>query len=278
MEDLKISYIDWWDNGQDFLFSKLLEQKYNLIFDSPENCDVVFTGPFGDRKKSINNFKIHYTGENSRNPDDGSFCMNYNINSDVQLPIYYVMSSESTFISKRPSPLLLESRVNTPLYTKKFCGFLVSNPVNGIRNQAFIDLSKYKHVDSGGSVLNNIGYKVPNTIDWMSQYKFFICFENSKYDYYITEKLINAYHSGCIPIYWGSDTVADELNEKCMINVNKMKSFDEMVAKIKEIDENDDLYHQMINEPLLKDNKFNESFNSENILEIMVNAIKNRKK
>ena len=36
-----------------------------------------------------------------------------------------------------------------------------------------------------------------------------ICFENLKVDYYFTEKLINAYLGGCIPIYWGCPNIEE---------------------------------------------------------------------
>jgi hypothetical protein len=280
VENLKINYIDWWDDGRDFVFSQILRQKYNLIFSNPNECDIVFTGPFNDMrlKDLVSSYKIHYTGENSRNPNNIDFSLNYNLDSDYRLPIYYVMSNEKTFIDKTPSPILLENRIKGK--RNKFCGFLVSNPSNQIRNQSFIEVSKYKHVESGGMVFNNIGFKVYNTHEWMSQYKFFICFENSKYDYYITEKLINAYYSGCIPIYWGSDTVDSELNEDCMINVNKMRSYEELVDKIKEIDNNDILYRKMLSEPLLKNNVYDEKYSSYGLLgtfDFIIKKAKERK-
>lgn len=272
---LNLSYIDWWDNGQDFIFSKILEKKYDLNFTTPQESDIVFTGPFGDYKSKVSNYKIYYTGENTRNPDNVNFKFSYNIDSDFRMPIYYVMSNEYEVIGKTGSPILLENRKSGK--RDKFCGFLVSNPSNQIRNSAFLAVNNYKPVESGGAVYNNIGYKVTNTIDWMSQYKFFICFENSKYDYYITEKLINAYYAGCIPIYWGSDTVSDELNENCMINVNKMRTFDELIEKIKEIDNDDNLYKKMLSEPLLKDNISDEKFSSENLLNVLSDKIENIK-
>lgn len=266
-DKLKLNYSDWWDNGRDFVFTQIISQRYDIDFTSPENSDIVFTSAFGSSRDHIDNFKIYYTGENTRNPINVDYKLSYNPDSHFRLPIYYVMSNEYTFITKKKSPLMLENRVGGS--RDKFCGFLISNPSNHIRNNTFMTVSdNYKHVESGGGVFNNIGYRVgPNTIEWMSQYKFFICFENSKYDYYITEKLINAYHAGCIPIYWGSDTVSEELNENCMINFNKMSSHDELIDKIREIDNDENLYKRMLQEPLLKDNKFDINYSSDSLLE-----------
>jgi hypothetical protein len=182
------------------------------------------------------------------------------------------MSNEYTEISGIGSPLLLENRKIGN--RNKFCGFLVSNPSNQLRNETFLQISKYKFVESGGAVYNNIGYKVSNTLEWMTQFKFFICFENSKHDYYITEKLINAYHAGCIPIYWGSDTVSEEFNEKCFINCNKISTFGELISIINRIDNNESEYLSMLKEPLMKSNIYDSQFNSQNLLEIISSLIK----
>jgi hypothetical protein len=274
-EKLKLSYADWLDDGKEFVFTKILEQSYDVEFTNPNQSDITFVSVFGNTKGNLNSFTIYYTVENTRNPMDVNYSMNYNQDSNFILPIYYVMSNEYTVLNKVESPLMLENRVGGK--RNNFCGFLISNPSNYHRNNAFNQLSnKYKHVDSGGGALNNIGYRAGDTIKWMSNYKFYICFENTKYDYYITEKLINAYHAGCIPIYWGSDTVGYEFNENCMINANNM-SLDEMIEKVKEIDNNDKLYKSMLSEPLLKNNIYDIRYTTENLLEKFSEIIKNRK-
>ena len=35
-----------------------------------------------------------------------------------------------------------------------------------------------------------------------------ICFENTSKPNYFTEKLVNAYYSGSIPIYWGDPNIS----------------------------------------------------------------------
>ncbi len=268
MKDLKINYIDWWDNGRDFVFTKILSEKYNIIFEEPDKCDFIFVGPFGDIKNRINTKKIYYTGENTRNPNlPNLFCMNYNIDSDYVLPIYHVTGLEYTELNNKNSPLLMENRIIND--NRKFCGFLVSNPMNEIRNNAFSEISKYKSVDSGGRVLNNVGYHVDSTIEWMSGYKFFISFENSKYDGYITEKLINAYHAGCLPIYWGSDEVGD-INENCFINANSFNSFGELVEYIEYLDKNDYEFNKKLNQTFLKSNQISDEFDKENIIKRII--------
>ena len=49
-----------------------------------------------------------------------------------------------------------------------------------------------------------------------------------------------------VPIYFGNKFVAEEFNPKAFINVHDYKNLDEVVARIKEIDENDDLWAEMV--------------------------------
>lgn len=98
-------------------------------------------------------------------------------------------------------------------------------------------ISSYKRVDCAGSYRNNMyGFRAPRDkfIDWISIYKFMLCFENSSAPGYVTEKALQAYLAGTIPIYWGhDDTVKSLFNMDTMVYVN---SYEEALNKIKEID------------------------------------------
>jgi len=71
--------------------------------------------------------------------------------------------------------------------------------------------------------------------------------ENSIAEGYVTEKIYDSFMSRTIPIYLGTNDVINDFNNDAFINVNDYKTFDDLIARIKEIDENDDLYMQMIN-------------------------------
>ena len=53
---------------------------------------------------------------------------------------------------------------------KKFCCFVVSNSKASKRIDFFHKLSKYKCVDSGGGILNNVGGRVENKLDFIGDY------------------------------------------------------------------------------------------------------------
>ena len=64
---------------------------------------------------------------------------------------------------------------------------------------------------------------------------------------------MQAFAAGNVPIYWGDPTAVEQFNEKAFINCCGL-TIDEAVAKVKEVDNDDQLYLQMLNEkPLLDD-------------------------
>ncbi len=91
----------------------------------------------------------------------------------------------------------------------RFCCFVVSNTVGELaqhRQEVFQQIHACKPVDSAGAILNNTGYRAPRGaafLDWIGQYRFMICLENSNAPGYVTEKALQAWLAGTIPIYDG---------------------------------------------------------------------------
>jgi len=152
---------------------------------------------------------------------------------------------------------------------KEFCCFIVSNssfPKCVVRNTTCLYVSHYyKQVHACGKVLNNIG-KIPvekwytkEHIDFMSKYKFCICFENDDSPMYHTEKIGNAYLAGCIPIYWGSKTALQFFNTKAFLFLEEPtdQGIRNLIQKIIEIDTNEELYQKMRQEPLFEQSTMN---------------------
>jgi hypothetical protein len=69
----------------------------------------------------------------------------------------------------------------------------------------------------------------------------------------VTEKIMHAFGAGCIPIYWGTQDVLMDFNPKAFINANDYKTFEGVIERIKEIDNNDELYLDMVNQPIFSD-------------------------
>ena len=132
-----------------------------------------------------------------------------------------------------------------------FCSFVYSNYLGDDAREVFFDkLSSYKKVDSGGAYLNNIGGRVANKLAFEAAHKFSIAFENSSRSGYTTEKIVSSLLAKTIPIYWGNPDIGREFNEKRFINCHRYKNFDEVVQRVKDIDNDDALYMQIMNEPV----------------------------
>jgi len=167
----------------------------------------------------------------------------------VFAPLFAIGSHEMNYWSQyqRTRPFNKKSR---------FCAFVVSNPTANIRNMFFQKLSQYKHVDSCGMALNNCGFLAPKGQSYMGflqQFKFNICFENKSKPYYLTEKLHNAWLGGCIPIYYGCPNVHAWLNKDAFLYLenDSEDAMDRLIAKIIELDNDDEKYMAMYNQPLI---------------------------
>tara|TARA_B100001094_G_C18134611_1_gene774288 strand:+ start:385 stop:1428 length:1044 start_codon:yes stop_codon:yes gene_type:complete len=58
----------------------------------------------------------------------------------------------------------------------------------------------------------------------LSKYRYMWCAENADVEGYITEKIMLAYNSGCIPVYWGTIDIKKYFNPASFIYVNDFAS------------------------------------------------------
>lgn len=87
-----------------------------------------------------------------------------------------------------------------------------------------------------GIDLYGSGYKfIEDKIIAMKDHRFSIVVENCKTDYYFSEKLIDCFVTGTIPIYWGCPSIGKFFNIEGIITFN---SIDELRDILNNIDEN----------------------------------------
>lgn len=141
---------------------------------------------------------------------------------------------------------------------KGFCCFLYSNPnAHPMRDALFHEISKYKKVDSLGRHLHNTPLPSSrNASNWRelsielkSAYKFSIASENAAYEGYTSEKLYSSFQAHTVPIYWGNPYVREEFNKDAFIDCSEFDNIKDLIDRIKMIDDNDDLWIQMILQP-----------------------------
>ncbi|MEZ4795940.1 MAG: glycosyltransferase family 10 [Flavobacteriaceae bacterium] len=282
MRELKINFVDFWSTfiKTDNYFYNLLKQKYNVIID--ENPDILFYSSFGKNYLNYNCTRIFYTGENRR-PDfsacDFAFTFDYNSNKKhFRLPLYSLFIDYYNMLPHLLKEKAKSEAVEVWKQKTKFCCMVVSNPNCNKRIKFFKMLSKVKQVDSGGRLLNNVGGPVPNKAEFIKDYKFVISFENSSQDGYTTEKILEPIFQDCIPIYWGNKFVGKDFNTKRFVNYHEYKSEDEVIEKVLQIDQDDNLAIEMLMQPTFNPNKITHEEEHIEVLKILCKIIEEQKK
>lgn len=105
-----------------------------------------------------------------------------------------------------------------------------------LRHQMIERLNNKTDLDIFGTGYNFIEEKSIG----LSKYNFSFIIENSKSDYYFTEKIIDCFITGTIPIYWGAKKIDEFFNINGIIIID---SIDDIINKINEFDEK--LYNKM---------------------------------
>jgi len=151
------------------------------------------------------------------------------------------------------------ARPPRPAHQTRFCAFVVSNGSAEVRKRFFhrLNAASNGRVESYGQVLNNTGTLAPREPEeyfrFLSQFKFVICFENTARPEYLTEKLCNAYLGGAVPIYYGATRAREWLNPHAFLDLETEatdEQMDRLVARVIELDADDDAYNAMYAQPL----------------------------
>ena len=224
-----------WNSINDY--SKFILNEVNKIPYKTEIC-VISPEPHAF---PIKDYEIECSDNLFQYTLDNYYTISHFVDSKTNCFYPYIMNE----LNKLPHQIIKNDK-------DKFCAIISSTP--SIHRIKFIDLlNTYKSVDVYGKINNNY-IQEDNINNIMSQYKFTLAIENSKSienEFYITEKIVKSFCWGGVPIYYGSDYVKEIFNEKSFINCNNL-SDEEILNKIIEIDNDDQLYNEMLNtQPLL---------------------------
>ena len=242
-----------------YLFKNTKLKNFKIV-NNINNANILFESVFL-KKNSLINYKkwkytIHYSGEPYYNNLNYDLILNSDLTNIkkniVDLPLFVNYIYSNNLMNK-----LLNRSIKTTIPTK-FCCFIVSNSGCDVRNKMFEMLSLYKKVDSYGKYANNMNMNIKykwwsdEYIKFISNYKFIICFENTKIRTYSTEKIINPYLAHIIPIYWSSHHIKKIINPKSMLFLENEtdKSFNKLMNKVIELDNDDKKYLEFVNRPV----------------------------
>jgi hypothetical protein len=266
----KVCVVNFWDGAFDGDFFEFF---FRTAFDgieyvlSPYDADVIISSVFGhtqtDPKKTI-----MYIGENVR---PNYLGYNYSLSFDhdtygdrnFRLPLWWSRLAWDGFVQKPRKPnahnhgyeqLLSIKSLTQPRkldisIKDKFCAMVAGNP-EALRVNLFNSISQYKQIDGYGLMFGNSLRKSKFAV--LPEYKFCLCPENSVYDGYVTEKLIDAYAGLTVPIYSGDVSVDKDFNSHAFLNYQTLKEMDSFVSAIRLADKVLDLYEEIYTQPLIK--------------------------
>lgn len=261
---IDIAFSDFWHpNTEEGIRSansiyRLLRKRFDLNLSS--NPDFLIYSCFGHRYLKYDCTRIFYTGENQR-PDfsecDYAFSFDYPVSErNYRLPLYRAYQ----YYDK-----LVRGEVSPELCSRSFCNFVYSNRRANERIRFFRLLNAYRKVESAGKVLNNVGFRAADKHAFQAGYKFSIAFENASHPGYTTEKIYDALIANTVPIYWGDPLVENDFNPECFINCHRFDSFEAVVAYVRQVDQDDELYMRHLSAPVFR-NGMEPAFLAENAI------------
>ncbi len=145
----------------------------------------------------------------------------------------YVLSHNKEFLKSIPNGLYYPfggcwiEEADRKIYPKtKLVSIIASDKIKSIghklRHEVIEKFAAAHNIDVFGR-----GYKeIPYKLEALKDYAYTIVIENEQSKGWFTEKLIDAFQTGCIPIYWGAPDIYDYFeNTKGIFNIEFLEDF-----------------------------------------------------
>jgi hypothetical protein len=232
----------------EYILERVLDCKI-IPCSSIDSADILLESYFNTSVFGAKSWKysIFFSGEAHELPPNAyTFCMGARDSGPnfISCPLYLAYDycrpfSYPTKISEVP--------------TKSMCSIISSGIGNERCNLLSLLAEKGIKIDNAGRYNNTIGYSIPGSysdppiLDFQNRYRLVMAFENAQLDDYITEKILNPFRAGTIPVYFGSKQISNYFNPKRFIEVT---SIEDTVSKIQTLLSNDSLWLDMVNEPI----------------------------
>lgn len=248
-------------------FVSVYASKYERIFQGASIIKHRLFGSFQDVETKYNNLnlpktknatrRIWLTGENLRPPFshsfDGYLSFDQNLlKNNAYLPVWYFDAGFFTrhFVERVGVTTSIQSLLENRSLEKtppKFACMFVGNP-HSVRLQ-FAEI-----LEKNGALVEKFGAAFGNRVRHKypigSQFRFTISFENDSYPGYVTEKLLEAYLCGSIPIYWGDLGVSSPINPDAILIKRQDQSLEDFAMEALSLSESEII--EKLNQPFLR--------------------------
>ena len=242
----------------------------------PDNKTVVnFFGPVGTPffiKRQFEGKKVFYSGEDVDHPLTqlhlyfGDYCLDH---ADLSIGFGQVQHARylrfpywilSTFSPEDDAAAIRERirQINESRFEKsRECVLINKHDPAGTRELVYNGVKDILDVKLAGQWRNNtreLWDDFGNDKEaYLRTFKFNICAENNNTEYYVTEKIFDAFIAGCIPLYYGAlnDPEPGLINREAVIFWNKEGNNGSNREKILELKNNESFYQEFISRPKL---------------------------
>ena len=238
---------------------------------------ISFYSVFGNRKieqYDRRDIKMFVTAENVHREMWSKYGDNFLSNKNIDLSIGFDYIKDERYVRmpiwlrSQFSPEWDEAEIRKHVQElrypvidgrNEFCAMIASHDDADLRRIITTELSMIHKVSCPGKLLHNDDTLLKqfgdNKKEYLKQFRFNICPENSDYPGYVTEKIFDAIAAGCIPIYWGSDNKPelDVLNQNALILWDFDDDNTKNIVKIENLWNNKDLLFEMLHQPRLVD-------------------------
>jgi len=197
-------------------------------------------------------------------------------------PIFSCLINANKLFKNPPSNDLYQERIRVIRWYEKHRReqFSLYGLGWGKPSPAFTPWEKIKRRFSRlGTQLFNIkpfpSYKgeIENKDDIYRRSKFAYCYENAcDLPNYITEKIFDCFMSGCVPVYWGSNTINEHIPDDCYIDRRCFSSTAEVHHYLESITENQYRKYQNNINNFLTSDQCNQ-FKTETFVTTIINTI-----
>lgn len=271
MASVSVCAINFWpgftlDSG---FLNYLLRQVFDSIevVENEDSADIVVSSVFTTKRPRHPERTICFIWENVR--PDYNLCA-YSISGDFdsyngrncRLPLWYPQLQWPGFVAGTTvsahsnhgfeAPVDIDSLLR-PRRPRKlggsdlFCSF-VASAFEPHRMFCVERLMTIGHVD----VFGNCGAPLRmSKYDILPRYRFNLCFENSSFPGYYTEKVLHAWAGGCVPLYFSDQGYAADFNPKAILNRIDFRSIDEFVDHVATVNNSPSAYNELFEQPLL---------------------------
>jgi hypothetical protein len=261
----------------------LLEQAVGpfTIVSNEKDADIVLTSVFGRRRRrrwyrryaqdwpAYPDRTIAVIWENERpNYQHYRFSLSSDFDSygdrNCRVPLWFAQLHWPGYTNPLPAPgqpfahgyeplvdidMLMRPRPDANAAGREsFCCLVAANP-EPHRMWSVERLSTVAPVDLFGAIAKKPMHM--SKYELLSRYRFNLCFENSVFPGYYTEKLLHAWASGCIPLYYSDRWFSEDFNPKAAINRIDFPALDDFVRHVAAVNASADAMTEIAAQPLL---------------------------